>query len=189
MAPKLFKNWWLLGLKGLILFALGLYALFNRGTAAGVLVTYLGIAGILAGIAEIGLALSNRDQEEWGSFLGEGVLDLLVGIVFLTRPEVVNIIPILLGVWILFTGASLLMRGLRGRVEGSYLIPSILMLVLGFVLITNPFSAYISLMILLGMVLLLVGLALMFVSWKLRSLGKKVERATEAVATRLQNRP
>lgn len=189
MAPKLFKNWWLLGLKGLMLFGLGLFALFNPGTAAGVLVTYLGIAGILAGIAEIALAFSNREREEWGSYLGEGVLDLLVGIVFLTRPEVVNILPILLGVWILFTGASLLMRGLRGRAEGSYLVPGILMLVLGFLLISNPFGAYVSILIVLGIALLLLGLSLMFVSWKLRGLGKKVGRAAEAVAGRLQNRP
>ena len=189
MEIKLFKNWWLLGLKGLILLLLGLYTVFNPSTAAGFLPMYLGVAGVLAGIAEIGLALTNWEHEERGSFLGEGVLDLLVGIVFLTRPEVANILPILLGIWIMFSGASLLMRGLRGRVEGNYLIPSLLVLVLGFLLVTNPFGAYVSLMLFLGIVLIVIGLALLFVSWKLRGLGRKLDRAADAMASRLQNRP
>ncbi len=188
MAFRIFKNWWLLGLKGLMLFALGLFAVFNPSTATGVLATYLGIAGILAGTAEIAMAFSNRDREDWGSYLGEGVLDLLIGLLFLVRPEIANIIPIVLGIWILFSGASLLMRGLRGRVEGNYLIPSLLILVLGFLLVTNPFGAYVSLMVFLGVALIAIGLALMFVSWKLRGLGKKVEQSTEQLAARLQER-
>jgi len=188
MAFRIFKNWWLLGLKGLMLFALGLFAVFNPSTATGVLATYLGIAGILAGTAEIAMALSNRDREDWGSYLGEGVLDLLIGLLFLVRPEIANIIPIVLGIWILFSGASLLMRGLRGRVEGNYLIPSLLILVLGFLLVTNPFGAYVSLMAFLGVALIVIGLALMFVSWKLRGLGKKFEQTAEQLAARLQER-
>ncbi len=187
MAIRLFKNWWLLGLKGLILFLLGLYTLLNPDTAAGFLPIYLGIAGVLAGISEIILALTNRDKEEWGSFLAEGILDLLIGVIFLSLPEAANIIPILLGIWILFSGASLLMRGLRGKTESNYLIPSLLLLVVGFLMVTNPFGTYVSLMILLGIVLIVVGLALMFVSWKLRGLGHKLEDAAEAVTQRLQN--
>jgi len=188
MAFRIFKNWWLLGLKGLMLFALGLFAVFNPSTATGVLATYLGIAGILAGTAEIAMALSNRDREDWGSYLGEGVLDLLIGLLFLVRPEIANIIPIVLGIWILFSGASLLMRGLGGRTTGSYLVSSILMLILGFLLIIHPFGAYISLMVFLGLVLGIAGLAFMFVSWKLRGLGKKVEQTAERLAARLQER-
>jgi len=189
MAIRLFKNWWLLGLKGLFLFLLGLFTLLNPDTAAGFIPFYLGLAGVIAGLGEITLALTNREHENWGSFLAEGILDLLIGIIFLTKPEVANIIPFLLGIWILFSGASLLMRGLRGKSpNNNYLLPALLLLVIGFLMVTNPFSAYVSLMILLGIVLIVVGLAIMFVSWRLRKIREDLEEVGEKIKTRLEER-
>ncbi len=190
MAIRLFKNWWLIGLKGLFLFLLGLFTLLNPDTAADFIPFYLGLAGVIAGLGEITLALTNRENENWGSFLAEGILDLLIGIIFLSKPEVANIIPILLGIWILFSGAALLMRGLRGQApNNNYLLPALLLLVIGFLMVTNPFGAYVSLMILLGIVLIVVGLAIMFVSWKLRGLKKEWKETAGNIQSRMKERP
>ena len=194
MAFQPFKNWWLLGLKGLILFLLGLYTLFNTDTAAGGLILFFGIAAVLAGVSEIFVALTNRAQDNWGGLLGEGVLDLLIGVILLAKPGVANILPILIGIWILFSGISLLMRSLRGTdqpeaAEGpSGLWMAIILIVVGLLAVINPFGAYQALMGFLGFSLLILGLIVLFVAWKLRGVKKQIGAAGAAVKARLQDR-
>jgi len=189
-----FKNWWLLGLKGLILFLLGLYTLFNTDTAADGLILFFGISAVLGGVSEIFLALTNRDRDNWGGLLGEGVLDLLIGIILLAKPDVANILPILIGIWILFSGISLLMRSLRGSDQpeaaegpgGLWL--GIVLIIVGLLAVINPFGAYQALMGFLGFSLLILGLIVMFVAWKLRGVKKQIGSAAAAVKSRLQDR-
>ena len=193
MEIRLFKNWWLLGLKGLVFFLLGIFTLFNSNTAAETLILVFGISGLLAGLSEIAVSLSNRDQENWGALLGEGVLDLLIGLIFLIKPGVANILPVLVGIWVLFAGISLLSRSLRGGREpvleesgGSWL--GIILIIVGFFLVTNPFGAYQTLMVFLGIALVLLGLVVMFIAWKLRGVGKRIGQAVETLTSRFKDR-
>ena len=193
MAIKIFKNWWLLFIKGLILALLGLYTVFNTETSAEGLILFFGITALLSGAGEIFTALSNRDQNEWGALLSEGVLDVLIGIILLSKPEAANLLPILIGIWILFSGISLLSRSLALRREGgedwtNWLIFSIVIIIVGFLVVTNPFGAYQTLMLFLGVSLILLGAVVMFIAWKLRGLKVMAVDAREKITGRIKGR-
>ena len=74
------------------------------------LVFYLGLLALLGGVAEITLAILNRDRPQWTGYLLEGLLDVGIGVLLLAKPGVVELIPIMLGIWIVASGTLLLVR-------------------------------------------------------------------------------
>ena len=182
MSFRPFRNWWLLALKGALLMIFGLYILFNPGVALGGLVLYLGITAIASGVLELVLAFTEGGDR--GSYLFDGLLDLLIGALLLWRPEVLGLIPILLGVWVGISGISLLMRSLRQRKAGekswgSWLILSVVLIVLGAQLIFDPVGSMISVAWILGIVLLLFGVLLVFLALKIRKLGAHISKGVQ----------
>jgi uncharacterized membrane protein HdeD (DUF308 family) len=178
MLTKFFHNWWLLLIKGLLLAALGLYTLFNAdGTLAGI-VLYLGIMSLVWGAGEVMMAIIG--QADRMSFLLEGLVDLVLGYLLLTRPGIVGLVPILIGIWVCLSGLTLLVRALRERKAGSatwgnWMVLSIVLIALALWLILDPMGTLISMTWLLGIVLLAFGLLIMTIAWKVRAVGRALK--------------
>lgn len=173
MALQLFRNWWLLALKGLLLLLMGLFTLFNTELALGGIVLYLGIMVLVGGVAEVLVAFLNRDNPQWTSFLLEGLVDIVIGVLLLSRPEVIGLIPILLGIWIAISGMLLLVRSLRERKEGNaawlnWLALSVVLLFIGIWLVADPLGSLISITWLLGIVLVVFGLLILMIAFRLK---------------------
>ena len=183
MSFRPFRNWWMLALKGALLIIFGLYTLFNPGVALAVLVLYLGIAMLASGVLQIVLAFTSSGDR--GSYIFDGLLDILIGVLLLWRPEVLGLIPILLGVWVAISGISLLLRALRQRRAGerswsSWMILSAVLIVLGAQLIFDPGGSMVAVTWILGIVLLLFGALLLFLALKVRKAGARIaEVATD----------
>lgn len=187
MSFRPFRHWWMLAFKGVLLILFGAYILFEPGVALAGLVLYLGIAAVASGVLEIVLAFSNSGDR--GSYVFDGILDILIGVLLLWRPEVMGLIPILLGAWMAISGLAMLMRALRQRRAGeaswaSWLVLSIVLVALGAQLIIDPVGSMISVTWILGMVLLLFGLLLVFLSLKVRRVGARIAEAAQKLQDR-----
>lgn len=86
---------------------MGAYTLFNAELALVALVFYLGLLALLGGVVEVALAILNCDKPQWTGDLLKGLLDIGIGALLLAKPEVIGLIPILLGIWIVASGILL----------------------------------------------------------------------------------
>jgi uncharacterized membrane protein HdeD (DUF308 family) len=102
------------------------------------------------------------------SGLAVGLIDLVLGILLLVRPELAaEILPLIVGVLILFDGMFKLQIALdlrRGGLPGwiAELVLALLSGVCGVLLILNPFAGALALMILMGVSLTVDGIQNLF---------------------------
>jgi uncharacterized membrane protein HdeD (DUF308 family) len=180
----MFRNWWLLALKGLLMLGMGAYILFHAEMALATIVFYLGIVAVVGGVSEVVLAVLNREGPQWTGYLLEGLLDIGIGILLLAKPGVVGLIPVLLGIWIVSSGVLLLIRTFRARNEGdvswaNWLVLSILLIVLGLWLVLDPMGTLVSVTWLLGLVMLAFGLLVMLIALRMRRAHTAIRKAAE----------
>lgn len=106
MGINLYKKWWLLTVKAVLLLVFGLTILIRTdqsfiftSSLAGILI-FLGGAAILIG------ALSQKKYNyEWTWWLIEGLYDIVIGLLLLLRPgESTLVFIILLAVWTIISG-------------------------------------------------------------------------------------
>jgi uncharacterized membrane protein HdeD (DUF308 family) len=185
----MFRNWWLLALKGFLLLLMGAYTLFNAELALAALVFYLGLLAVVGGVAEVALAILNRDKPQWTGYLLEGLLDVGIGVLLLAKPGVVSLIPVMLGIWIVASGILLLVRTLRARQEGgaywaNWLVLSLLLVLLGLWLIFDPTGTLVSVTWLLGLVMFAFGLLVLLIAFRLRSANNAIKKAAEDLEAR-----
>lgn len=103
------KNIWLLIISILLILS-GIYVLFNPITALVASALSIGIILILIGT---GYLIMFRQSNSY-IMLTMGILDLLIGILFLTNIGVTAMsMPIIFGLWILFNGISQLVMGIE----------------------------------------------------------------------------
>jgi uncharacterized membrane protein HdeD (DUF308 family) len=163
---------------------MGIFILFNPELALDAIIFYLGLLALLGGLAEVVLAVMNRDKPQWTGYLLEGLLDMGIGILLLTKPVVAELLPILLGIWIVASGAMLLLRAFRSRKAGHaswthWLFLSILLIAIGLWVIYDPRGTLVSFTLLMGIALLAFGLLVLLIALRLRGTQKELRKAAE----------
>ncbi len=186
---SMFRNWWLLALKGALLVGLGAYILFNADLALSALIYYIGLFTVLGGVAEVVLAVLNRDRPHWVGYLLEGILDIGIGVLLLAKPGVVELIPIVLGIWIFASGVLLMVRTFMSRKDGgaywaNWVVLSALLILLGLWLVFDPTGTLVSVTWLLGLVMFAFGLLVLMMAFRLRSHNVAIRSAAEQLAQR-----
>ena len=112
-----FEDWWLLLLIGLLGILIGVFTLARPGMVAIILVLYIGVRALMAGVLEIVFAIRLRKQiqGEW-LFVFSGILSMLFGLALIVWP-VAGLVAViwLIGVYAIVAGAMQLV--LAGQVR------------------------------------------------------------------------
>lgn len=177
MKTQLQRNWWLLLLNGIFLLIFGLLAVFNPGLTLKLILFYMGILLLVSGVFFIAGAIYRKGrQPTWGGWLVTGVIDLVMGLLFVFYTELVlQVIVIIFGLWIVVIGLFQVITyiNLKDNLPNKYfhLITGILALLFGVLLIINPFEGGNFLTILVGISSLVFGgiITMIALGWK----GKK----------------
>lgn len=145
-------------LRAIIYILIGLAIAINPGGFFN-FVGYL-ITGYLALIGLVNIFEDLKNRKNGGVFgvgLFSGIFFLILAlIVWLFSKEIVSILPILLGLGIICNGLFQLVLGLNLKSTG-WIIYSVILLVLGFVLIFNPFKSVLLLFQAFGVILIFMG--------------------------------
>ncbi|MFR1051769.1 MAG: HdeD family acid-resistance protein [Oscillospiraceae bacterium] len=145
---------------------LGLILLFFPGLTTSLFCTAVGALLLLYGAVTIISFFVHRDGGRGFSLQAElilGVISAIVGIFFLTRPSVIlSILPVILGLYILIDALVNLKRGLDLRACGyagwtTTLILSLVSLILGAIILWNPFATQLLLVRVIGAAFLYQG--------------------------------
>jgi uncharacterized membrane protein HdeD (DUF308 family) len=172
------RHWWLMlvvgilsVIAGILVFVFPLETYVTLSIAFGVLMLLVGAAQLIVS------ASSDNYLMMRGYFIVGGVLDVLLGLFLCLYPGItIFLLPILLGIWMLYHsfmmiafGGDLGTFGLRG--QGETVAGGILLLLLSILILMNPFSAGIAAVVVLtGVGLVIFGLTLIMLSVRLRRL-------------------
>ncbi len=182
-AGRAIQHWWLMTIAGLLSIAAGI-AVFAFPLESYVTLSILfGILMLLTGAAKlIAASTSSNFFMMRGYVLVGGVVDLLLGLFLCIYPGVTLIVlPIMMGLWIMYN--SFMMIALAGDFD-TFGIPgagwiiggAVVLLILSILVLLNPFSAGIATVIVLaGVSLIIFGLLLCSLSFKLRDVHQFFE--------------
>ncbi|ELV09017.1 DUF308 domain-containing protein [Wohlfahrtiimonas chitiniclastica] len=144
------NKWWLSVIIGVLFIVLGIWSLMTPVATFLTIAYFIGFMFLFTGVAEI-FSVSSQNPN-WGWSLLSGVLDFIIGILFLTMPpgEVMLVTTFLFGFWILFR--SMLGLGLVLSLKNSTDHPKsdqwksiialpIIGIVLGFIFLLSPVIA------------------------------------------------
>lgn len=104
---------------------------------------------------------SDKETKLYSFDLMEGLLEFLAGILIILNPEVlISFFPLILGIWIIIKNIIRIQLAINlKQIPNSkwylLLIASILLVIFGILIITNPFSATIAISLLAGILLLI----------------------------------
>ena len=123
MIMVLARNWWALGLRGLVAIVFGLAAFALPGITLAALVMLFGAYALVDGIFAIvaGVRAAER-HERWASMLLEGVGSLLAGVITFAWPAITAVVLLyIIGFWAVVTGILKIVSAihLRRHVPGE----------------------------------------------------------------------
>ncbi len=176
---KAVNNWWIYLLMGLFLIALSIGVLSTPEEGFLQLTYFFCTYLFINGGSNIVFALSSRDiLEDWGWHFAYGVLELIIGILLLTYPQI-NMLSLsfILGFWLLFnavflTGTAFELRKYGysyGVVHWSFMLYfSTVLAVLALFVMIEPGIGIMTMVGWVSLSLLILGMANILLAYKLR---------------------
>ncbi|GGG49431.1 HdeD family acid-resistance protein [Bizionia arctica] len=113
------KLWWLQITLGIFFIAFGVEIALLPKEGYAELSFFYAVAILVTGAFEITRAIKNKPfSDKWKWYLFGGIVDAIVGVIFLANLELtMQLIPILLGAWIVFRGILYIILSLEVRKE------------------------------------------------------------------------
>ncbi len=156
---------------------LGAIFIINPGGTGKVIVVIAGIGVLIAGVSDIIRRFTVEDTGFSDDRKIGGIVKIIVGIFILTHiGMVLTLLSYILGVLILIGGSRNLDRTLRQRHEGIadrngnlQILWSVLVIAAGIFMLFFPFGAVNTAIFIVGIILVLYGVADLYTSWRGKS--------------------
>ena len=171
-------SWWLALLQGVALLIIGVLLLTETAITLFMLVMFLGVYWLIGGIFDLVGVVGDRTQ--WGWKLFTGVIGVLAGIAVLRHPlwatiMIPSMLAWLLGAFGVVIGIVTLFRAITGAGWGAAII-GVISLLLGVILLLNPFFSAVVLVYAAAACAIGGGVASIVWGFRLRSLGPGARR-------------
>ncbi len=180
MKIQITRNWWMFTLNGLLAIFYAIFALFVPTDTLVVLAKYSGLFILIAGIFMLIMAIYRiRKQVPYGIALSQALITIILGsLILIYTQQTISFFVMLLGIWALLLGVMLLviLVNLSGELpnKNMLLVNALVSLLVGVILLINPFEVATALVILSGVLSLGFGIILLWFSVQLRNLGKNI---------------
>ncbi len=186
---KAVKNWWIHIFVGLTFIGFGLET--HQTPEASFFSLYLLFAIILIaeGTAQLYYAISNSKLlAGWGWYLSNGVFDLIVGLILISRNIIsAELLPYFVGLWLIFKGIngvsfSIDLKEYGLKVWWWMLAFFIATAVLGIFVVINPVVGIANLVTLTSYAFILLGLVMVGSALHIRQLHKLPQKILSKLA-------
>ena len=185
-ASRAVKHWWLMLIAGILCIAAGICVFVFPVESYVALSILFGIVMLLAGVGQLIIASTSGNYLMMrGYFIVGGIMDLILGIFLCVYPGVTLVVlPFMMGLWLMYHSFILIAFGgdmdtFKVSGSASMIILGILVLILSIFVLLNPFSAgVVTVLVVAGAGLLLLGITFCILAAKLRDL--KIDFAVEA---------
>ncbi|MEL7118459.1 MAG: HdeD family acid-resistance protein [Bacteroidota bacterium] len=193
MVKSSIKYWYVPLIIGILFIGVGIWVFATPLESFLTLSLLFSISFLFAGGSEVFFALSNRkEMDNWGWVLFSGILNLLIGMVLVSQPEIsIVTLPLYVGFVILFRSIQsiIIAYDLKnyGIMDwGNMAIIGVLGTVFGFILIWNPVFAGFSLVFWMGIAFIISGATAIYYAIELRKLRSLPEQVSEELKDRFE---
>ncbi|MNL24488.1 hypothetical protein D3C87_1459230 [compost metagenome] len=173
------QYWWLMFSAGVLFIGLGIWILVSPVASYLSLSLLFAFGMIFSGFFEVIFAIGNyKTLHGWGWTLAAGLIDLFLGLYLLNLPLLTMVImPIIIGLWMLFRGCMAIGSSLELRAYGVLdwvwlLVTGILIVILSLLIIGHPLFAAINLVMWTAFALILSGVFRIGLSLQLKNFKK-----------------
>ena len=153
---------------------IGIMMLIKPGQSMDLICMIIGVGLAIGGVVAIISAVRVSDNPlARGSFLTTGIVLLVIGVIFLSRPAfVISLFPLIFGVAIAANGVVNLINAFKVRVisDNQWMLPvgmAILTILLGVVIIFNPFKTMAILTRIIGAIIIYNAISTIFIASKM----------------------
>ena len=178
--------WWIPLIRGVMLIAVGGYALLLPGVTMTAYATILGVFVLIDGVLALLAGLMGWVESRWW-MLVRGVLGVLIGLFVLGHPVLIGVVAVLslvivLAVQAILGGVLEIIAAVRERkeIEGEwwFILSGLLSIVFGGVLLSQPLLASALLVQILGVVAIVLGVVLIVGAFRLKNLDPQALKAS-----------
>lgn len=179
MGNILAQNWWIILWRGIAALIFGLITWFNPVITLYVMVIFFGGYAFVDGVLGIIMAIRGRhDHHKWWLLLIWALANLLTGILTFFWPLITMVVLTeIIAIWAIISGLLQIFTaiGLRKAIQGEgwIVLGGILSILLGIVLIINPFEGGIALTWALGIYATVYGIITVVLAFWVRRHAKK----------------
>jgi uncharacterized membrane protein HdeD (DUF308 family) len=167
------KNWWVVGIRGVLAVLFGLVALLAPGATMLSLVLVFAVYALVDGLLAVASAVRAAGaHERWGYLVFEGLVSIAAAAAALAWPGLtVPAFVFLVAVWAVVTGILEIVAAIELNVEGHCWLAfgGAVSLLYGLLLIVAPIAGAVVLTWWLGAYALVFGVALIVLAFKLRA--------------------
>lgn len=181
------RHWGLMLLSGLLTLGFGIAILAWPRATTLVLLIFFGVLAILYGIVHIVEAvIAARKEESWVLELLLGVMEIIVGIIVLSRPRVgVAAVLVLIIVWLMSMGVMELFAAIEVKASAGWRVFSgvlgVISLAIGFLFLFHPTLGIGTVILVIGIYSICTGTFRIIFAFMIRSWIKR-EPAAPAIA-------
>ena len=174
MTKSVKTNWWLLLLVGIIFLLLSGKVLLHPAESILGLAYFIGWASFIAGVLQVGFSISSKSiVRNWAWRMFSGIINIVIGVIFLSHPAITaQILPILVGFWMIFIGISVFFNGIdiqSSKITGGWfdMLLGIIVFMGGMWISYHPAEEAAMLMWMISAVLLFYGIYFIVISLQL----------------------
>jgi uncharacterized membrane protein HdeD (DUF308 family) len=173
------RAWWLGLIVGLISLAGGIVLIAYPGPTLTVIALLIGIELLIGGVFLIFGAFGQPSGSRAWGVLG-GALAVIAGVIVLRHPsESLLVVAMAVGIYLILAGVLRLVAAIEAREGRGWLVFAALIdLALGILVVSWPQFGITTFAIVLGIVLIVRGLALVAIAFALRAFGHDLTSAT-----------
>lgn len=174
MDAGLFRNWWIVALRGLLAVAFGVLTFARPGITLAALVLFFGAYALVDGVFNVAAAVVNRaGGPPWWALLISGVLSLVAAGVAFTRPDLTLVVlRYLIAAWAVASGLSHVAAAFRLRKaiagEWTLALAGALAVLFGVSLVLYPAGGALAVASWISAFAVVYGLALIALGLRLR---------------------
>ena len=190
LIKNLVKNWWLLLIAGTVYILLGFLIWNHPGETLLLAAIYIGIALLFSGVSMVILSIGERDGlKNWGWYLATGLIDILLGAVFVFNPIASAVtLMLLVGIWFMFRGIIEFVNSFDLKSKGVSnwwlnLIGGLAIAGFGFIIIGKPLAGSLAVVSLISFAFWIKGTILLVMAFGIRKIKKAVNEAGEVASS------
>lgn len=174
-------KWWAVALRGLVSVIFGIFAFAWPQFTAAIMVMFFGVYVLIDGLfALIASFATHGGLARWWLLLVEGILGIILGVIFLAHPAfTAAFLIILIAIWAIVTGIIEIVLAITYAkiVPDNWLmiLTGILSLIFGFLLMKNPAAGVMAVIWIIGIYAVLFGMLVIAAGFTLRGLLHQVK--------------
>ena len=179
---QLFRNWWIIAVRGMLAIVFGILALVWPDTTKLALVLLFGTYVLVDGFSAIaaGIALA-PNFKRWWALLLEGLTGIMIGVLTFSWPNVTGLILLyFIATWAVITGIFEIVAAIQLRrvISGEWamILSGLMSVLFGIVLFVFPAAGAVSIVWLIGIYAIAFGIMGLIFAFHVRGLWRSIER-------------